>query len=135
MKKYIEIDSAINVLNHRGGCRGDVLLALHDLPCIKSESDITHLAELAKASDDGRAVILPCKRGDKLYRITDQYRVGLRVTEYYVRGFHKIGKGKDISVEVSVNGSRLTNIMKYKNFYTSREEAESALAEKGKADV
>ncbi len=31
-------------------------------------------------------------------------------------------------VEVSVNGSKLTNIMKYSRFFKTRDEAEAALA-------
>lgn len=72
-------------------------------------------------------IILPCKLGTKLYRVTYPYRNCPKVTEYTVVNFRTVGKKHKIMLEVRVNGVSGTNIMAYDRFYTTYEEAEKEL--------
>ena len=46
-----------------------IACALHELNAYKDLGPIDHLRELAKADREGRCVVLPCKKGDTVWRI------------------------------------------------------------------
>ena len=58
----------------------EIALKLMRLADLESLCSYDHLRELAEADKDGRVVILPCKIGDKLYRVfageVFEHRVG-----------------------------------------------------------
>ena len=59
----------------------EIALKLMRLADLESLCNYTRLRELAEADKDGRLVVLPCKVGDKLYRVFAgeifEYRVGI----------------------------------------------------------
>ena len=107
----------------------EIALKLMRLADLKSLCNYTRLRELAEADKDGRVVVLPCKVGDKLYRVFAgeifEHRVGSM--KYFA-----IQRRWDIEtypfcpcVESSIG----------KTVFLTREEAEKALAEmEGKKD-
>ena len=91
--------------------------------------DIGRLSELAEADKDGRLVVLPCKVGDKLYRVFAgeifEHRVG-SMKYFAIQGRWDFETYPFCPcVESSIG----------KTVFFSREEAEKALAEmEGKKD-
>ena len=86
--------------------------------------DLDRLEELARADKDGRVVVLPCKVGDKLYRVFDgkisEHRVG-SMRYLVIQGRWDIDTTPFCSyVESSIG----------KTIFLTREEAEKALEEK-----
>ena len=86
--------------------------------------DLDRLEELARADKDGRVVVLPCKVGDKLYRVFDgkisEHRVG-SMRYLVIQGRWDIDTTPFCSyVESSIG----------KTIFLTREEAEKALEAK-----
>lgn len=78
---------------------------------------------------NGCTLVLPCKFGSHLFRITTPYRGERKVTEYIVKNFRTTGKRHRVQIEVQAVGVPGTNWMYYKDFFTSRDEAEETLRE------
>lgn len=93
--------------------------------------ELQHYKDL---EEQGRLIELPCKVGDELYRITYPYRQPPKVTKYRVKNFRTIKRGQKLQLEVQADCVPARNWMYFKDFYTSREEAEKALAELGGKD-
>lgn len=80
-------------------------------------------------SQKGRWIELPCEIGTKLYRVTHPYRQPAKVTEFTAKNFRTVGKRHRIQIEVQATNVPATNWMYFSDFYTTKEEAEKALAD------
>ena len=70
--------------------------------------------------------------GTVLYRVTNPYRQEPKITEFIVTNFVMQGKKHELMVEVRVNGVPGRNVMRLRQFYRTKEEAEKELAERRK---
>ena len=82
--------------------------------------------------DKSLCVYLPFSTGTVLYRVTNPYRQEPKVTEFVVTNFVMQGKKHELMVEVRVNGVPGRNVMRLRQFYRTKEEAEKELAERRK---
>ena len=98
-------------------------------PCENLLEMVGELYYYENLNKQGRLMILPCNVGDELYRITYPYRQPPKVTKYRVKNFRTIKKGQKLQLEVQADCVPVKNWMYFEDFYTSREEAEKALAE------
>lgn len=107
----------------------EIALKLMRLADLESLCNYTSLRELAEADRDGRVVVLPCKIGDKLYRVFAgeifEHRVG-SMKYFAIQGRWDIETYPFCPcVESSIG----------KTIFLTREEAEKALQEmEGKKD-
>lgn len=85
--------------------------------CFKRKSEFVHL---------------PFPVGTVLYRVTNPYRQEPRITEFVVTNFVMQGKKHELMVEVRVNGVSGRNVMRLRQFYRTRSEAEKELAERSR---
>ena len=74
-------------------------------------------------------VRLPFPVGTVLYRVTSPYRQEPKITEFVVTNFVMQGKKHELMVEVRVNGVPGRNVMRLRQFYRTRQEAERKLLE------
>ena len=74
-------------------------------------------------------IVLPCKVGTHLWRVTYPYRREPKVTEFVVKNFRTVGKKHRMQIEVQALNVPGTNWMNFSDFKTTREEAEAALKE------
>ena len=88
------------------------------------------VADLIRAKEEGRIIVPPCKVGTHLWKITYPYRQEPKVTEFVVKNIMTVGKRHKIQIEVQAVNVPMTNWMYYKDFYTTKAEAEKALAER-----
>lgn len=93
-------------------------------------SRMAQMLRWEQAEAEGRLVVLPCKVGTHLWRVTHPYRKEPKATEYVVKNFRTVGKKHVVQLEVQAIGVPVTNWMEYKSFFTTREEAEEALRRK-----
>ena len=105
----------------------EIALKLMRLADLESLCSYTRLRELAEADRDGRVVVLPCKAGDKLYRVFAgeifEHRVG-SMKYFAIQGRWDIETYPFCPcVESSIG----------KTVFLSREEAERALEAKSNA--
>ena len=77
-------------------------------------------------------VRLPFPVGTVLHRVTNPYRQEPKITEFIVTNFVMQGKKHELMVEVRVNGVPGRNVMRLRQFYRTKEEAEKELAERRK---
>lgn len=89
---------------------------------------VSDICEIINAAPSLEAVIVPCKPGTHLWRITTPYRGEPKVTEFVVKNFRTTGKRRQLQIEVQALNVPGTNWMRYQDFYETREEAEAALA-------
>lgn len=82
--------------------------------------------------DKSLCVYLPFPIGTVLYRVTNPYRQEPKITEFIVTNFVMQGKKHALMVEVRVNGVPGRNVMRLRQFYRTKEEAEKELAERRK---
>jgi len=75
-------------------------------------------------------IVPPCAVGTRLWRVTHPYRQEPKVTEFVVKNFRTVGKKHQLQIEVQALNVPGTNWMRFKDFYTTKEEAEYALAER-----
>ena len=75
-------------------------------------------------------IVPPCKIGTHLWKVTHPYRQEPKVTEFVVKNFRTTGKKHTLQIEVQAVNVSVTNWMQYKDFCTTREEAEAKLREK-----
>lgn len=88
-------------------------------------SSISRVAELIKADDERRVVVLPCKVGDTVWRIVRDGEP--HITRDEVRDMYF---ADDMTLCVELVGGRVTFTEKFgKTVFLSREEAEQALQE------
>jgi hypothetical protein len=93
-----------------------------------NNTPISRLVELAEADKDGRVVVMPCKFGDKLYRV-----FGEEIQEFTVSNIKYMGLQHRWSVDTTPFILYAENLIGTELFLT-REEAEKALQEmEGKA--
>ena len=76
---------------------------------------------------DNGVIVLPCKVGTHLWRVTYPYRREPKVTEFVVKNFRTVGKKHRMQIEVQALNVPGTNWMNFSDFKTTREEAEAAL--------
>lgn len=108
------------------GLEPDTVSKIRDI-VLDISGDIDHLREMVQAEQDGKLVVLPCKRGDKVWRICGPKgrkfvaeRTVLSVTLY------ELGK-----IEVFTTTSTTSDWLG-KTVFLTREDAEAALeAQKG----
>ena len=93
--------------------------------------EIEKLAHYEDLEEAGRLLVLPCKVGDELYRITYPYRQPPKVTKYRVKNFRTIKRGQKLQLEVQADCVPARNWMYFEDFYTTKAEAEVKLAEMG----
>lgn len=74
-------------------------------------------------------IVTPCKIGTHLWKVTYPYRQEPKVTEFVVKNFRTTGKKHTLQIEVQAVNVSGTNWMQYKDFCTTREEAEAKLRE------
>lgn len=75
-------------------------------------------------------VYLPFPIGTVLYRVTNPYRQEPKITEFVVTNFVMQGKKHELMVEVRVNGVPGRNVMRLRQFYHTKQEAEKSLLER-----
>lgn len=117
MKRYLAAVDRLAAYEDTG-LEPDTVSKIRDI-VLDISGDIDHLRELAQAEQDGKLVVLPCKRGDKVWRICGPKgrkfvaeRTVLSVTLY------ELGK-----IEVFTTTSDWLG----KTVFLTREEAEAAL--------
>ena len=101
-------------------------------PAPLNEYDIEAMLDISKICDEAaraleKAIIPPCKAGTHLWKVTHPYRKEPKVTEFIVKNFRTVGKKHTVQIEVQALNVPGTNWMYYRDFYTSKEEAERAL--------
>lgn len=84
----------------------------------------TRLAELAQAEKDGRLVVLPCKVGDKVYRVITTASAAPTITEIEIK---TLGQAADLIGRI---GEKKLLV----SWYLTRAEAEAALKKREEAD-
>ena len=85
---------------------------------------IDRLLELAEADKDGRLVVLPCKVGDKLYRVFDG-----NISEHEVQNMKYFARQRRLGIDMTPffpDAGRFIG----KTVFLTREEAEKALEAK-----
>lgn len=91
----------------------------------------TNLSEKCECfKNKNEFVHLPFPIGTVLYRVTNPYRQEPKITEFVVTNFVMRGKKHELMVEVRVNGVPGRNIMRLKQFYHTKQEAEKSLLER-----
>lgn len=86
----------------------------------------TRLRELAEADKDGRLVVLPCKVGDKLYRVFDG-----NISEHEVQNMKYFARQRRLGIDMTPffpDAGRFIG----KTVFLTREEADKALEEEKK---
>lgn len=84
----------------------------------------TRLRELAEADKDGRLVVLPCKVGDKLYRVFDG-----NISEHEVQNMKYFARQRRLGIDMTPFFPDAGKFIGKTVFFT-REEAEEALEAK-----
>ena len=90
----------------------------------KLRAQLRHLEELAEADRDGRLVVLPCKVGDKLYRVFDG-----NISEHEVQNMKYFARQGRLGIDMTPffpDAGRFIG----KTVFLTREEAEAALEAK-----
>ena len=97
---------------------------------LAEDGKILHrLAELEDKIEQGTLIELPCKVGDTVYRITQSYRDGIKVTTYTVKEIIIDKKGVSY-LTIALKGSQsITCKVKVETVFLTREEAEKRLKE------
>lgn len=101
---------------------------LHFMPC--GGASLETLTDCPEFTPRNEWVHLPFPVGTVLYRVTQPYRQEPKITEFVVTNFVMQGKKHELMVEVRVNGVPGRNVMRLRQFYRTRSEAEKALAER-----
>lgn len=91
------------------------------------ENDGVRAESIADYLIENGVVVLPCKIGTHLFRVTYPYRKKPKVTKYTVTNFRTFGKKHKIQVEVQALSVPVKNWMNYSDFYKTQEQAEKAL--------
>ena len=99
---------------------------------------LNHIRELAEADKDGRVVVLPCKVGDVMYKLSREYA---ECTSYQVRKDNYCCEGcmvpcdsREVTVIRAIQPNSLPEVVRHiedigKTVFLTREEAEKALKE------
>lgn len=82
---------------------------------------ISRLRELAEADEDGRVVVLPCKVGDKLYRVFDG-----NISEHEVQNMKYFARQGRLGIDMTPFFPDAEKFIG-KTVFLTREEAEKAL--------
>ena len=114
----------------------EIALKLMRLADLESICSYTRLRELAEADKDGRLVVLPCKVGDRMYRIyrerTTCSTYGECFDEYSCSGCECECDSVLQYIVRPIQPNTLSEVARYieeigKNVFLTREEAEAAL--------
>ena len=95
--------------------------AAEELRRLCQDYDLGRLEELAEADKDGRVVVLPCKVGDKLYRVFDG-----NISEHEVQNMKYFARQGRLGIDMTPffpDAGRFIG----KTVFLTREEAEKAL--------
>ena len=98
-----------------------IACALHELNAYKELGSIDCLRKLAQADREGRCVVLPCKVGDKLYRVFDG-----NISEHEVQNMKYFARQRRLGIDMTPffpDAGRFIG----KTVFLTREEAEKAL--------
>lgn len=112
-----EIEQVINVYGRGQALRTENALRLEAVKDISTD----RLRELAEADKDGRLVVLPCKVGDKLYRVFDG-----NISEHEVQNMKYFARQRRLGIDMTPffpDAGRFIG----KTVFLTREEAEKAL--------
>ena len=102
----------------------DVMSMRMDMAIITAllhDCDVDRMRELAEADKDGRLVVLPCKVGDKLYRVFDG-----NISEHEVQNMKYFARQRRLGIDMTPffpDAGRFIG----KTVFLTREEAEKAL--------
>ena len=99
----------------------EIALKLMRLADLESLCSYTRLRELAEADKDGRLVVLPCKVGDKLYRVFDG-----NISEHEVQNMKYFARQRRLGIDMTPffpDAGRFIG----KTVFLTREEAEKEL--------
>ena len=99
----------------------EIALKLMRLADLESLCSYTRLRELAEADRAGRLVVLPCKVGDKLYRVFDG-----NISEHEVQNMKYFARQRRLGIDITPffpDAGRFIG----KTVFLTREEAEKAL--------
>lgn len=72
-------------------------------------------------------IVPPCKIGTHLWKVTYPYRQEPKVTEFVVRNFRTVRKGRRFQIEVQAMNVPAKSWMNPDLFFATREEADQAL--------
>nr|DAJ26755.1 MAG TPA: hypothetical protein [Caudoviricetes sp.] len=114
-----EIEQVINVYGRGQALRTENALRLEAVKDISTD----RLRELAEADKDGRLVVLPCKVGDKLYRVFDG-----NISEHEVQNMKYFARQRRLGIDMTPffpDAGRFIG----KTVFLTREEAEKELDE------
>lgn len=117
----LEPEEIVAAENLKHNCKIECLLKKYNelSDMIKELGPVDHIRELVQAEQDGRLLVLPCKRGDKVWRICGP-KGRKFVAERIVSSVTIYGPG---TFEVFTNTSDWLG----KTVFLTREEAEAAL--------
>lgn len=123
MDKYERLTERVN--------KGQVKFILKDgeNPIEKFQNALNRLAELEDKIEQGTLIELPCKVGDTVYRITQSYRDGIKVTTYTVKEIIIDKKGVSYLAIALKGASSIVSKAKLNSVFLTREEAEKRLKE------
>lgn len=102
----------------------EIALKLMRLADLENFCSYTRLRELAEADKDGRLVVLPCKVGDKLYRVFDG-----NISEHEVQNMKYFARQRRLGIDMTPffpDAERFIG----KTVFLTREEAGKALKTK-----
>ena len=114
-----EIEQVINVYGRGQALRTENALRLEAVKDISTD----RLRELVEAYKDGRLVVLPCKVGDKLYRVFDG-----NISEHEVQNMKYFARQRRLGIDMTPffpDAGRFIG----KTVFLTREEAEKELDE------
>lgn len=100
----------------------EIMADMPDITAIEAELDRYKCAEA-----EGRLLVLPCRVGTHLWKVTHPYKAEPKVTEFVVKNIRTAGKKHRMQIEVQAVNVPATNWMEPSKFYRTREEAEAAL--------
>ena len=101
----------------------EIALKLMRLADLESLCSYTRIRDLAEADKDGRLVVLPCKVGDKLYRVFDG-----NISEHEVQNMKYFARQRRLGIDMTPffpDAERFIG----KTVFLTREEAEKELEE------
>lgn len=101
----------------------DLTDALNCLAAYEDAMALDRVQKLARAEKDGRLVVLPCKVGDKVYRVITTLNAAPIITEIEIK---TLGQAADLI-------GRIGKKQLLVSWYLTREEAEAALKKREEA--
>lgn len=121
-------------------CTDDVVAVAKLFRRMIKDGSIDRIEQLVQADDDGRLVVLPCKVGESFWQIEKDRkpcRFGYVYDECDCIGCEDPCDSEEVLVVRQKRCNTIAEVVKMagKTIYLTKEEAEAALAEKGKEDA